>query len=178
MGNKDAAYPASGLFNLGRDGANWYWSCVDDEGDTFHMTYAASLNTWTHLAVAATGDVYAYLYVNGVQRDSQSLYEDPFAANSNRFYIGARDKSGSVESFWQGQIHDARIYNRALSAVEIMDMYACRGKDKQLTSLVARWPMNDSTGTLTSVKDVGPSQFTSTLVDSPTWAYPGVLRIA
>ncbi|HEY4714989.1 MAG TPA: LamG-like jellyroll fold domain-containing protein, partial [Candidatus Paceibacterota bacterium] len=39
------------------------------------------------------------------------------------FYIGARLTSGALSAFFNGTIDDVRIYNRALSATEIKQLY-------------------------------------------------------
>lgn len=60
-----------------------------------------------------------------------------------------------------GKLHDARIYDRALSAAEIATIYASRGRDGIVDGRVGRWPLRERHPGQTaagagSVRDVGP----------------------
>ena len=75
-------------------------------------------NTWTHLAVTITASYTASLYINGV-------------------FIDLRTGSGSLPSYselviggcgfnsrgYNGYMQDLQMYNKALSATEISDLY-------------------------------------------------------
>jgi prepilin-type N-terminal cleavage/methylation domain-containing protein len=64
----------------------------------------------------------AYLYVDGVytSQGTNAVYSTP-DLSANPFVIGAAGSALSTQ--WSGLIDDVRIYNRALSAVEIQELY-------------------------------------------------------
>lgn len=75
---------------------------------------AISTNTWIHVSfIGSSGQL--TLFINGVSSQSTSWNNlmDRSIANS---YIGGSSNSG----YWNGGIEDIRIYNRALSAAEIL----------------------------------------------------------
>jgi len=67
------------------------------------------LNTWSHLAATYDGATMR-LYVNGVQVAS-APQTGPIAASSQALSIGSN---------WAGQLDEVRIYNRAISASQIL----------------------------------------------------------
>jgi Concanavalin A-like lectin/glucanases superfamily/Putative esterase len=72
------------------------------------------LNTWTHLAVTFDNATLR-LYVNGVQVGSRAV-AGPLLASTGALRIGGNTIWGE---FFQGLIDEIRIYNRALSQIEI-----------------------------------------------------------
>lgn len=75
-------------------------------------------NTWYHVVAVHNGSNIR-LYVNGVQEGT------PTTAGStsviDNYYLGYSDQV--VDSYLDGSIDDVRIYNRALSATEIANLY-------------------------------------------------------
>ncbi len=80
-----------------------------------------STNTWYQVAAVADG-VNAKIYINGVQ-DGTASFSSSFAkgTNADDVQIGT-NVSGSNQSF-AGSIDDVRIYNKALSAAEVLQLY-------------------------------------------------------
>jgi gliding motility-associated-like protein len=79
-----------------------------------------SLNTWYHIAVVFNNNTSSY-YVNGVYA-GQSASPGTFSFNSgNSMYIG-RDDPGTTDYFG-GKVDELRVFARALSAAEIMQLY-------------------------------------------------------
>jgi hypothetical protein len=76
-------------------------------------------NAWYHVAVTSDGSGNRCLYINGVCEASAT--GQPFGQSQPNFYVGA-DASYSNEYFL-GDIDDIRIYNRALSAQEVEQLY-------------------------------------------------------
>src|SRR4029450_3763409 len=72
------------------------------------------VNTWTHLATTYNGNVLA-LYVNGVQA-GQLIIAGPIVPSTSALKIGGNSVWGE---WFQGEIDEVRIYNRALTASEI-----------------------------------------------------------
>jgi PKD repeat protein len=84
-------------------------------------------NTWTHAAATYDGAL-GTLFVNGVQRNQESLAA--IVPNSSDLYIGVRTPGNAFVAYFDGIIDEIRIYNRALSASEIQDLWG--GSDLQV----------------------------------------------
>ena len=80
------------------------------------------LNAWSHIAMTyskSMGKVFVYL--NGVQVSEQTLHGDiKYAANNPYLTIGNIVGAGSHG--WTGYLDELIIYQRALSASELMDI--------------------------------------------------------
>ncbi len=77
-------------------------------------TGALPLNTWSHIAVTYNGSALVY-YVNGVQTSSTAVSGAIMTSNLP-LRIGSNTIWGE---YFQGQIDEVRVYNRALAASEI-----------------------------------------------------------
>jgi hypothetical protein len=89
-----------------------------EAGGTFAEVYgtgALTANTWTHLAGTYDGATLR-LYVNGVQV-AILAWTGTIATSANPLQIGGDSIYGQ---YFQGQIDEVRIYNRALSASEVL----------------------------------------------------------
>jgi hypothetical protein len=75
-------------------------------------------NAWTHLAATNDGSVLR-LYRNGVLTSSAAVTGAP-VASTGTLQLGASRVSG--ENF-SGKLDDARVYNRALSAAEVLALF-------------------------------------------------------
>jgi len=75
---------------------------------------------WTHIVLTMDGS-YAKLYINGVY-DHQKSYNS-YVFNED-ITVG---RHASSSYYWNGQISDVKIYNRALSASEVESLYG-RGR--------------------------------------------------
>jgi hypothetical protein len=80
------------------------------------------LSTWTHLAASYQNPT-AKLYVNGQLVISTNISVSVFTNSTAALVLGARNDGQQVSDFFDGQITDCRIYNRALSADEIKRIY-------------------------------------------------------
>ena len=134
-------------------GANGYYLRINDSsggvrfgGDASAITVSnlLTLNTWQHLSVTVSGGQ-AVLYLNGVAVKSGTV---SWSTTSDYFSIGCGYcQSGSTDTrrFFQGKLDDLRIYNRALSANEVFDLYF-----EPTRSLAAYYPLagngNDLSG--------------------------------
>ncbi|RJQ55793.1 MAG: LamG domain-containing protein, partial [Nitrospiraceae bacterium] len=87
------------------------WSCSDPDV----LTY----NQWQHVAVVYDG-INAFFYVDAVPAGTDQPY--PRAANTLDIAIGSWFSSGAAKIF-DGYIDEVAIYNRALTAQEIIDSY-------------------------------------------------------
>lgn len=79
------------------------------------------VGVWHHVAVTRKGAVIK-LYIDGVERKSVICSNVPdVTSTSNGLTIG-KDKNGTTR-YWNGMIDEVLIYDRALSAGEILDIY-------------------------------------------------------
>jgi Concanavalin A-like lectin/glucanases superfamily/VHL beta domain len=94
-----------------------------------------SLNTWYLIAGTYDGSQ-IQLYVNGVSAGSLTV-AGTIVPSNNHLNFG-RDPSNPLDTtrFWDGQIDEVEIFNRALSASEIQSIYnaGSAGKDKSVAA--------------------------------------------
>jgi large repetitive protein len=81
--------------------------------------YSTLLNTWVHVAATYDGTTMR-LYLNGVE-DSAKARTVTIATNALALAIGAESNGGSP---FQGAMDEVRVYNRALSPVEVAALAA------------------------------------------------------
>ncbi len=87
-------------------------------------TTSVALNTWQHITGVYDGTE-VLIYVNGVEENSEA-FTSVLTGNSNNFYIGARDNSGSVELPFNGTIDEVMVFNRTLTSQEIKRLFESR----------------------------------------------------
>ena len=108
---------------------------------------------------AATGQM--KLYLDGTEVASQ-LHPAGGAIDTNPTVPVAIGANGTAEQFFDGVLDDVRVYNRALNATEIADLYA----EGVGPALVAHWKLDDGVGP-TAVDSIGGHD--GTLVSTPPW---------
>ncbi|MFA6077782.1 MAG: LamG domain-containing protein [Candidatus Paceibacterota bacterium] len=132
-------------------------------------TTEPSEGVWHH-AVSTYDGTNMRVYVDGVLKQT-------CAATGSINISGGGIEIGSFSSTgypFKGVIDEVRIYNRALSASEISDLYKAGGAVliKSAVSgksgLVGYWPMNEGTGT--QMGDSSGNKNNGSLVNSFTWA--------
>ncbi|UCC23447.1 MAG: hypothetical protein JSW23_05180 [Planctomycetota bacterium] len=80
------------------------------------------VNEWAHVALVQDGaDV--DVYINGVSENSASDGAAPTTRRHVNADIGAYDAETAMKCFFEGSIDEVRIYDRALSAVEVEELY-------------------------------------------------------
>jgi hypothetical protein len=94
--------------------------------DYWAVSATTSINTgdWFHVAITVDGltnpDVKGY--VNGVAEGSGTTGSDSITFDTS-LTIGARDSGGTVAHYWNGSIDQVRIFNKELTATEILQVY-------------------------------------------------------
>lgn len=94
-------------------------------------------DTWFHVGVVMSGTV-GRLYVNGVEVAS-STYSG-YVLPAGPIYLGNIWENGSASvagEGWGGQIDEVAIYDRALSASEVLDSYNSVATPNAVTNVVA-----------------------------------------
>jgi hypothetical protein len=116
-------YPA--VF-LGFHGPRFKWQIADARGKLGSCyadpAYRALLETWLHVAGTYDGST-VRLYANGLE-----ICNTPFVGAINMpetafTMSGYIDRKGNIVDEISGRLDDVRIYNRALSAREILEIY-------------------------------------------------------
>jgi hypothetical protein len=99
------------------------------EWQTDPIAAGTLLNAWLFISVTRDSDDPANLpkiYVNGVAQTVTQVTAQagPDADETgNKFVVGNYDYGGAFVAPFNGQITDARVYNRVLSATEVMTIY-------------------------------------------------------
>lgn len=106
---------------------NRFWFCFGfgengcgEDASTVFSTTVAQTGLWYHLAAVKTAGDFS-IYVNGVLEEVRSLpaFIDTHQANLR---IGSNALEGA---YLNGEVDEARIYNRALNASEIQAIFNC-----------------------------------------------------
>lgn len=120
---------------FGDDSANsyeFYLSNPNEETLTYDVNFSTDTptasafrsdsltNEWSHLCGVWDGEAWR-LYVNGRQSGFEPLEAVP-SYDDHPFQIGADSESGSITHFFPGEIDEVRLYERALSAGEVMSL--------------------------------------------------------
>ena len=111
------------LFQLDHYNADARWTVRDDSGNSAQAIYSNAITAgiWYHVAGVREGDT-LNVYVNGVSGtwDSQAFG----TISPDNLKVGALQFGGNPPgAFFGGIIDDVRIYDRALSAEEILGLY-------------------------------------------------------
>jgi len=142
----------------GTENHDWMLSFIDNSGRKLRLRFNRSINTligntnlsagrWYYVAATYNNGT-GIIYLDGVADGSGSFGTGTLPNNTNPVYIGA--KSSLVE-FLNGKIDEVRIYNRALSASEVANLYNASKKImkvntsqnlKLTTGLVGLWSFN------------------------------------
>jgi hypothetical protein len=84
------------------------------------------LNKWTHVAFVRAADNTISFFKNGVRLGPASLALLPATSNNNKIMVGNYgfgDDPGACE--FNGDIDEIQLFDRALSDMEIMDVFLC-----------------------------------------------------
>lgn len=153
-----------------------YW----DNGDTARASYDVppeDLDTWVHLAGTYDGAAWR-LYRNGVLVDEQASSTGAILV-SRSWFVGARDRSTGTDRFFDGLIDDVRIYNRALSGVEVGALFSTPTvpADGWLADYDLSFPLNGHYTLLLEAVDKAGNTTTSELVRRALMAQSPVLQL-
>lgn len=136
---------------LGGAGANQQYALYESSSNRFafavtnsttislsSITASATIanNVWVHIVGTYDGIDTTRMYLNGVQVDSDtSAGYGTLQDSGKNLEIGGTNGSKRCNgAFFSGQIDDVRIYNRALSADEILQLYNMGSGNRSNTS--------------------------------------------
>jgi hypothetical protein len=80
---------------------------------------------WHHLVFVLNQNVGQSIFIDGVQVASNNL-TSPICSSTNPLLIGCDNAFDTYNRFFNGKIDDITIYNRALSPVEIQQLYTAQ----------------------------------------------------
>jgi hypothetical protein len=110
--------------NIRTDGhvraGGFYGGCANNRfWKFFDSTGTVPTNTWAHVAATYNGSKLT-IYINGVASGSMNV-TGTTCANDEPLAVGAKNApaKGLLEAFWDGQLDDVRVYNKALTAAQI-----------------------------------------------------------
>ena len=90
----------------------------------WHVTNSKTqvpLNRWMHIVATRTANSSGKIYYNGVSRSvASAAWSGKISYTGTELSIG---RQKDLERYFMGQIDNVRIYNRALSASEVMSLY-------------------------------------------------------
>tara|TARA_Y100000361_G_scaffold129813_1_gene125503 strand:- start:286 stop:1557 length:1272 start_codon:yes stop_codon:yes gene_type:complete len=84
-----------------------------------HYTTSIGLNQWTHIVLTNDGST-STIYVNGVSVETADTSGETINISSSANARFARDNTGN---YFTGNLSEAAIYNKALSASEVKTLY-------------------------------------------------------
>ena len=93
---------------------------LSNQDTTFYAPTYISVNTWKHI-VCTYGAGVKTIYLNTVQIAQVTGITGTISTNTTGLYIGAYGPGSSY--FFNGRIAISRVYNRALSSVEVLQNY-------------------------------------------------------
>jgi len=138
------------FYGIGLDALNrayLYSRASAPEEDYVSGTTVFGVGQWIHLVGIFNSATDKRIYANGVLEGTLSTSIS--FAQPNRVGVGVMARS-TLFGYWNGSIDEARIYNRALAAAEVKELYnqgaglmvAKTQDDKITTGLVGYWPFN------------------------------------
>ena len=151
---------AAGTFRL------WFISvcCANALGLTSNT--AIPINQWSHITMTYNGSSAASgvaFYINGI-KDTLTINTDALTTsilNNVAPTIGSRTDQ---TDYWQGLIDDVRVYNRALTAAEVRQVYY--GIPTTQYGLVGHWQLLGTSNNF--APDISGKKNHGTLVNGPT----------
>ncbi len=153
---------------------------VQLKGSTVLGTTAIVSGSWTHVAFTYNG-AETKIYVNGSLTDTSTAITGALSTTATAMYIG---QGGLNNLYFDGTIDDIRLFQRALTAAEILSIYnrvPTGGKERSISvrssqnrlltsGLVAFFPLNDADASGTTVYDRSGRGNDGTLTSGPVLA--------
>jgi hypothetical protein len=179
IGLEDAQTGTGGLeydreIHIGTDG-KVYFLVWDGSERSAISTNTFTDNRWHHAVGVITGDGgNMKLYVDGVLQQTTSIGTILPYTSSSYWRIGGYMGAGwtnTVNGYFTGSIDEARIYNRVLTATEVVSLYnSGSGKVAQAskTGLIGYWSLDDATSTIATDLSGNGKNGTLTNMDSTT----------
>ena len=118
------------FIGFSRSGTKIEGGVRDDDGDWLYpisTTTPSAGGGWYHVVLVFSGTgistAYAYLYINGSLEDTESSSNHDLNSQSNYVSVGAKNNSGSISNYFNGQIDDVAFWSEVLTASEVTALY-------------------------------------------------------
>ena len=118
------------FIGFSRSGTKIEGGVRDDDGDWLYpisTTTPSAGGGWYHVVLVFNGTgsstEYAYLYINGSLEDTESNSNHDLNSQSNYVSVGAKNNSGSISNYFNGQIDEVAFWNEVLTASEVTALY-------------------------------------------------------
>ena len=121
MASKDASGTGNGWLIGGKSLTTQFGVTSPSVASIAYDPTPATIGKWYHGVVTVDGSGNWTVYTNGVQVATGS--SAPNSAATYSFRIGVDNGGVSLGAYFPGVLDDVRIYNRALSASEVMRLY-------------------------------------------------------
>ena len=107
---------------------------MQDDGGYQHAKYSQAnpvLNRWYHIVGVRDGNIIT-IYVDGVAGATTDTVGILTSEDVNTWSIGRLSDDPSYHRYFNGLIDEVRVYNRALSAEEIGELYRAGARKMQI----------------------------------------------
>lgn len=146
--------------NSGTQGNRFLFALYDGSNNPFIVSDIPSTPEVWYLVCGVAVNNYIDIYVNGTKNADSVLNTAGLAAGTSNTFIGIKPNgTAGDEGPFNGNIKDPRIYQRALTPVEIIGLYI--GIDPVPSNLSAQWKFEkntlDSSGNSNNGTTVGTS---------------------
>ena len=118
------------FIGFSRSGTKIEGGVRDDDGDWLYpisTTTPSAGGGWYHVALVFNGTgsstEYAYLYINGSLEDTESNSNHDLNSQSNYVSVGAKNNTGSISNYFNGQVDEVAFWNEVLTASEVTALY-------------------------------------------------------
>ena len=101
---------------------NFVGACNQYSNTVLYSSNSVLTNQWIHFLYVHNENIGGSLYINGSLVGSNNI-QGPICNSINDLYIGAQMNVASLWRFFNGKLDDIGIWNRALTASEIQQLY-------------------------------------------------------
>lgn len=111
----------------------YFFAWTEDGSSVHSYSFNAAVPTsgWHHICMvfdpSAGNGNRAKLYIDGAAVSASSITSDSAVGifnSTSELLLGAQQSSASPGSAWKGDIDDARLYSRVISAAEVQQLYS------------------------------------------------------
>ena len=171
------------FIGFSRSGTKIEGGVRDDDGDWLYpisTTTPSAGGGWYHVVLVFNGTgsstEYAYLYINGSLEDTESNSNHDLNSQSNYVSVGAKNNSGSISNYFNGQVDEVAFWNEVLTASEVTALYnsgtpldagSNSGNYTSSSGLVAYYKFQQNANTETGSHNLTNSGATYTNVSIP-----------
>tara|TARA_R110002095_G_scaffold3800_1_gene11219 strand:+ start:994 stop:2874 length:1881 start_codon:yes stop_codon:yes gene_type:complete len=120
FGGANAGVTNNGMFRIREDNGTINYYSINN--GVYTWTTTLTNDVWTHVALTDTGSL-AKLYIDGAEIASPSTSTFTTTTNTNLQIGRGRANSGSITNYANGTIDQVRIFDSALNATQVTQLY-------------------------------------------------------